>query len=129
MNIVDRGNADTADATVDEHLASAAFANTALQATWFAVEAVTMDRETGLMQGGSNGVAPTSLYSVTIKKKLDNFRLRNVENGMVFDSIHSIKVYGLIIYLFYVYLKPESKNNNINPKRQEKKSKKNLHKT
>ena len=90
VDIVDRCDADATDAAVDEHLACAALADAALEAAGATVDAVAVDRKTGLMEGGGDGVAFATLDFTAVEDKFDDIGLRDVENGVAFYSIHVV---------------------------------------
>ena len=68
----------TLDDTVHQHLAGAALADAAFEGTFTTVNAVAVDGETGLMQGGGNGVALVARHLLSVKGKNNFFRFRNV---------------------------------------------------
>ena len=88
VHIVNLGDADAADFPVNQHFAGSALADSAFQAAVTAVQTVTVDRMSGLMQGGCNGVAFCGLYFFSFKQKFDIFLFRNVQNGVRSYFIH-----------------------------------------
>lgn len=119
MDIVYRRDAYATNATVDEHFAGATLANTAFETAGFAVDAVAVDRESCLVKGRGDSVATTALNLLSVKEEFDHFGLRNVENGVIFDFIHNVYIYRLIICKEIEHLKIIDKSNNSCRKEQE----------
>ena len=79
---VDLGDADAADVAVDEHLAGAAFADAALHGALAVFQAVVVDREAGLVQGGCDGLAFLAADLLSFKYEFVEIFLGDIQDGM-----------------------------------------------
>ena len=88
LHAVDKGNADAADFAIDQHFASTAFADAAVEASVASVKTVAVDGITSLVKGGGNGLASLALYGFAFVFELHKVFLRDVQNGVFFDFVH-----------------------------------------
>ena len=89
FNAIDGGYADTAHFAVDKHLAGTAFADTALQRAVAALQRMAVYGESRFVQRFGNGVALARLYFLSIVKKFGYLALRDVQNRVILNLIHT----------------------------------------
>ena len=88
LHAIHEGDANAFHHAIHEHFAGAAFADTAVHAALAALQTVTVDGETCLMQGGSDGVTLRSLHLLTLVFKGRNLPFGDVQDGMMCNRIH-----------------------------------------
>ena len=72
FHVVYQGDADASYLSIYEHLAGSAFSDSAFQASWTSVNAVTVDGVSGLMKSGGDSVAFSALNLFTFIIKFHN---------------------------------------------------------
>ena len=80
---VSEGDADAFHFTVNQHFARAALADAAVHAALAALQAVAVDGESCLVQGGRDGVALRSLDLLTLVFKGRDIPFGDIQNGMM----------------------------------------------
>jgi hypothetical protein len=83
--------------TVNEHLAGTALADAALQTAVAACGTVAVNNKSCLMKGGSYGFAFLTANGSPLKLELNVFFFRKVKNRMIFNFIHNVRLYGLMV--------------------------------
>ncbi len=86
---VNSSDTDAAHATVDQHLAGAALADAALKGAVAALQRVAVDGESRLVEGLGDSVTFAPLDGLAFKKEFDDVGLRDVQNRVFFDFVHS----------------------------------------
>ena len=88
FHAVHLGDADAADVAVHDHFARAALADAALHRAVAVLQAVVVDGESGLVQGGGDGLALLSGDGMSFKDKRMQILLRNFEDRMLRNFVH-----------------------------------------
>ncbi len=88
LHAIHEGDADALHHAVHKHFAGTALADTAVHAALAALQTVTVDGETCLMQGCRDGVTLRSLHLLTLVLKGRNLPFGNVQDGMMCNRIH-----------------------------------------
>lgn len=91
LHTINRCDAYTTNNTINEHLTGTTLTDATFEAARTTFEAVTMNREACLMQGGSYRLATLTTNSLSVVLKLYQMLLWNFENGMLGYLIHSVK--------------------------------------
>ena len=81
-------DADAADVAVHDHLAGAALADAALHRAVAVLQAVVMDGEACLVQGGGDGLSFLAGDGLSFEDERMQVLLRNAEDGMLRDFVH-----------------------------------------
>lgn len=90
MDIIDKCYTDATDTTIDKHLASATFTNATFKRTRFTINTMAMNGIASLMKSGSNRISLTGLDFFTIVKEFHDRSIGNIQNGVLFNSIHGL---------------------------------------
>ena len=90
LHAVHLGDADAADVAVHDHFAGTAFADAALHRTVAVFQAVVMDGEARLVQGGGDGLAPLALDLAAFVFKINEILSGNLQNRMRFYLVHVV---------------------------------------
>ena len=85
---IDLGDADTADVAVHQHFAGTALADTALHGAFAVFQAMVVNRESGLVQRGGDGLAFLATDFLTFKDKFMEILLRDVQNRVGCYFVH-----------------------------------------
>jgi hypothetical protein len=88
LDAVDKGDADTADLAVDQHLAGAALADAAVEASVATVERVAVDGISGLVKGGGDGLAALTFNGLAFILEFHKVFLRDVQDRVFLDFVH-----------------------------------------
>ena len=78
FDVINQCDADSFNLPINNHFACATLADTAIEAAIATINTMAVDWETGLMQGGGNGVALAPMHLLTVIDEFHYLALRDI---------------------------------------------------